>query len=186
MTNDDLDKKISDKLNKAELPHSAEEEWLAFSSKVSRNNFLSFGFKHFNIYYAGLILLLILLLIFLWPDKNSQGTTTPVQKNNVIVNDTSATQIKNNIAEPENSSSNENIPFRKKADAKKSSGNLPDVAQKDTVYSQKPDSSLTAPKVQAPDTVKPAKRQVRIMNVISRDTIFKKDTVMVKGRKKKK
>lgn len=70
--------------NDFKIEGSFEKDWQAISPKLRKQNYLKFGYSHFNIYYTAILIMLAGLCIFLSSSNEQKGKDQKQIKNSLI------------------------------------------------------------------------------------------------------
>jgi hypothetical protein len=204
LTDDELEKLFQDHLLGFEKEPS-KEVWPLLAKDVARNNFLKFGWKHFNIYQTVVLTLILLLGIIYFTQKTEQTISSEQKKTSLpqtfpVTIDSLSKIEKGKKTDTKNTNQNEllkiesnNRPIKstkdkstflkeQKSEVRKEKGNLTDSSS--VIY----EPSNTEQPQEIINTETKKKEEIpkikKIITVIRRDTILVKDTVSVKRKKK--
>jgi hypothetical protein len=172
----------------------SENSWPILKKKVSRNNFLKFGWKHFNIYQTAFFLSILILSFFYFTSSSPTTKNTETKNTNPVNPGSTATDtlykeepiqptLKKEIESKKNAPLIKNK-YRKNTLPKSDSISvLPDPIEStiplEKTSDLKENNTIIEKKTDPP---KPKK----VITLIKRDTLILKDTVNIRRKKKTK
>lgn len=191
LPNDELDEILRAKMLGHEKKPSP-EVWSMLAKDLPRQNFLTFGWKHFNIFQVVASILVLLLIVFYFTrttdaKSSDDKKTSPVTSDKKILASDSILQNQDtrNIT-------NESAKSSKRSSQHKTLKNV-NLQTSDTISSEKMnrDSVLTLPStdpvgLDKPEVKKREEKIRKILTVDKTDTIIEKDTVAVRRKRKSK